>query len=387
VKQHGLCQVMVLVSVLCLGHQVRAQESPLASWESGSGSPVVVVLHGGPGAEHSYLLPEWRRLEEFSTVVFYDQRGCGGSADLPGPYTWSQHVEDLDLLIRDHARGRPVVLAGSSWGAILALLYGLEGKEPIEGIILSGYPGWWGPESTAGGSDLFRVSPREEGVDPGPLSRRLSQPDTLSSGQSIGGYAADSVVGSRIVDSGNSAVNGDILSGARTMPSEDALAVLKTPILIFSGDRGGNVPDGGVNLVRIAPNATRVVIRDAAHDPWAADPDAFFGAVEDFLGALGLTDTSETGAAGSGRRRPDSPRSRPPFLISSQVDSLHAAAEGDSHARNREVDVLELRLASPPDARCVGSGSTHVRGRDLGEGDRSRDRQSVDRDHRVCRRP
>src|SRR5260370_23170906 len=42
--------------------------------------PAVVVLHGGPGAHHDYLLPQYDRLAESPRrrpLLYYDQRGGG----------------------------------------------------------------------------------------------------------------------------------------------------------------------------------------------------------------------------------------------------------------------------------------------------------------------
>ena len=45
----------------------------------GSG-PLVVVLHGGPGASHDYLLPQYDLLATRRSLLYYDQRGGGQSA-------------------------------------------------------------------------------------------------------------------------------------------------------------------------------------------------------------------------------------------------------------------------------------------------------------------
>jgi len=272
-----------LVCLAFSGNSAEAQEAEVASWEFGSGSPVVIVIHGGPGVEHSYLLPEWKGLEESAAVVFYDQRGCGESENLPGPYPWQQHVADLDHLIRQRSRGRPVVLAGSSWGADLALLHGLEGTEKIEGIIISGYVGWMGRKNTPD-----HLLARQDSVEQGIPVVPWPEPDTLSSGHGIGGQVADSIVSTRVVQPNNPRSYSEVYETSSSMPPQKALAGLKIPVLIISGDRGGRLTDGGGHLAKILPNAERVIIRDAAHDPWAADPEAFFRAVADFLRSLGL---------------------------------------------------------------------------------------------------
>src|SRR3990172_8216739 len=101
---------------------------------------MIVVLHGGPAATHDYLVPEWTILASVARVVFFDQRGCG-EAPKRGPYSWRQLARDLDTLIAQLAGG-PVFVAGSSWGAQLALLYAYHHPERVHGLILSGLPQW-----------------------------------------------------------------------------------------------------------------------------------------------------------------------------------------------------------------------------------------------------
>ena len=59
--------------------------------ELGAGRPAVVVVHGGPGSTHDYLLPLARLAEDGWPVVHYDQLGNGGSTHLPdsAPDFWT----------------------------------------------------------------------------------------------------------------------------------------------------------------------------------------------------------------------------------------------------------------------------------------------------------
>jgi proline iminopeptidase len=88
--------------------------------------PKLLVLHGGPGADHRYLLPQMLHLGETHDLLFYDQRGGGQSkADARIPITWETHVEDLGAVVEEFALD-PLSLVGYSWGAMLALLYAVE---------------------------------------------------------------------------------------------------------------------------------------------------------------------------------------------------------------------------------------------------------------------
>ncbi len=85
--------------------------------------PDVVVLHGGPGAHHDYLLPQYDALATGRRLVYYDQRGGGRSPVARDvPVGWQEHVADLDALL-EKRRLDHTTLLGYSWGGLLALLY------------------------------------------------------------------------------------------------------------------------------------------------------------------------------------------------------------------------------------------------------------------------
>jgi proline iminopeptidase len=88
-----------------------------------SGKPVLIVLHGGPGADYRYLLG-LKALADDYQVVFYDQRGTGLSPRVPAAeITVQSFIDDLDAFVEAFGRGRPVHLLGHSWGAMVASAY------------------------------------------------------------------------------------------------------------------------------------------------------------------------------------------------------------------------------------------------------------------------
>jgi proline iminopeptidase len=98
--------------------------------------PAVVVLHGGPGAHHDYLLPQYDLLVRARSLLYYDQRG-GGRSPVPRevPVGWREHVADLEAL-RTHWGLERLALLGYSWGGLLAVLYVLEHPQRIERLAL-----------------------------------------------------------------------------------------------------------------------------------------------------------------------------------------------------------------------------------------------------------
>lgn len=108
----------------------------------GSGPPVV-VLHGGPGAHHDYLLPGFDTLATGRELIYYDQRGGGqSSVAREVPVGWREQVADLEAL-RVLWDLETLTLLGYSWGGLLALLYALEHPERVGRLALvSPAPCW-----------------------------------------------------------------------------------------------------------------------------------------------------------------------------------------------------------------------------------------------------
>jgi proline iminopeptidase len=105
--------------------------------------PPTVVLHGGPGAHHDYLLPHFDALARDRELIYYDQRGGGRSpVSREIPVGWREQVLDLEAL-RQEWGIEQLTLAGYSWGGVLALLYAIEFPNRVERLALvSPAPAW-----------------------------------------------------------------------------------------------------------------------------------------------------------------------------------------------------------------------------------------------------
>jgi len=99
----------------------------------------LLLLHGGPGAAHYYLLPLGALADE-RPVVFYDQLGCGQS-DSPQDisiYTIQRSVDEVDA-VRQALGLQEVILYGHSWGSMLAIEYLCQGRgSGVRKLVLAG---------------------------------------------------------------------------------------------------------------------------------------------------------------------------------------------------------------------------------------------------------
>jgi len=98
----------------------------------GQSGPLVILLHGGPGAP-GYMAPVARGLADRFRVLEPFQRGSGGE-----PLTVARHVADLRELIESDGAGERPALVGSSWGAMLALAFAAAHPDLAGPLVLVG---------------------------------------------------------------------------------------------------------------------------------------------------------------------------------------------------------------------------------------------------------
>jgi proline iminopeptidase len=116
--------------------RIPVGNADLYSREVGQGT-AIIVLHGGPDFDHSYLLPDLDRLSDSYHLIYYDQRGRGRSADRvkPEDVTLASDIEDIEK-VRQFFHLNSVVLLGHSWGTVLALEYALRYRDRVSRLIL-----------------------------------------------------------------------------------------------------------------------------------------------------------------------------------------------------------------------------------------------------------
>lgn len=282
----------------------RSTDQPLYWARYGpAGAPRLLVLHGGPGAHHDYLLPQLLALTEAGggrELVFYDQRGGGRSKSTDHePITWRTQVRDLGDVIAEFGLAQPT-LVGYSWGGLLALLYASETARdtalPAVGALVLIDPA---PISRHYRSVFEReFARRQAGADVERLradivGSHLREQDPEAFRQrsfelSVAGYFADpqsaqDLTPFRVMSRVQQSVWESL--GDLDLAADGRLASIRVPTLIVHG-REDPIPLASSEKAARIVGAQLVVLEHCGHVPYVEQPAALFSAIDIFLHSL-----------------------------------------------------------------------------------------------------
>jgi proline iminopeptidase len=257
--------------------------------------PKLLLLHGGPGADHCYMLPQMLELGEAYDLLFYDQRGGGRSkSDSRDPITWRTHVEDLGAVVTEFGL-EPLSLVGYSWGGMLALLYTIEQRKnphlvpPARLALMSPAPltleyrrafeaefnrRQQAPEIHELREDLAKSGLREK--DPAAYRQRAFE-------LSVAGYFADpskarDLTPFRVV----AKVQQSVWESLGNFDLIGDLEGIKIPSIVIHG-RDDPIPLASSVEASRAIGTDLVVLDDCGHVPYVEQPKHLFSALDTFL--------------------------------------------------------------------------------------------------------
>jgi proline iminopeptidase len=130
--------------------------------------PTLLLLHGGPGFDHSIYKPAYSALADAAQVIYLDHRGNGRSEDGPREgWNLARWGDDVRAFCDVLGIANPIVL-GASFGGMVALAYATRHPDhPSKLVLIS--------TEAAGGTHLDRrvaLFERFGGPEVGALARR-----------------------------------------------------------------------------------------------------------------------------------------------------------------------------------------------------------------------
>lgn len=271
--------------------------------EFGRGEPWI-VLHGGWGAEHSYLVDAFEWLGSRYHLVFYDQRGSlrspfqvykqGAGKTCPDELiTVEKHIEDLERLRIELGLDK-LNLAAHSMGNFLALSYLKKFPNRVKGLILLA-PATLKTADTEEESLLqkqqqeavkslfdrpeLQALKKQEGLDKKDLSNKEKYHEWRIRFAAVNLYHIDRWKELRGGMAFHNSAAGN--AAAKSMPKAyNFLGDLRShpyPITIIIGDH--DFGDLGLKnhkrWVTGIPNVELAVVKDAGHAIWLDQPDEF----------------------------------------------------------------------------------------------------------------
>lgn len=112
----------------------------------GSGSPTVVIAHGGGGPSslelHWGFGPTLNSIAAVTTVCIYGRPGTYRSEARPGPQTIQTQADDLLSFIDAIGIEEPPIVLGYSWGGLIAQLAAYQHPDEIAGLLLLDSSHW-----------------------------------------------------------------------------------------------------------------------------------------------------------------------------------------------------------------------------------------------------
>ncbi|MFD8077009.1 alpha/beta fold hydrolase [Streptomyces sp. NPDC059718] len=258
-----------------------------------SGPPLLVV-HGGPDWDHTYLRRPLDRLAGHRRIVLPDLRGCGrstrGLAD--GHYTPDAATADLVRLLDALGIGRTDVL-GFSYGGLIAQRLALAAPGRVRRLVIASssvlpvppdaFDGWREREERLAAEAAVWSDPSLSGAALTRAAAVASARANVWREEALPGYL-DVLRGVRFTAEWLRPWQAGTLPGPRRPGDPGRLAALGVPVLLLHGRQDMTFPVGLVApTLRLLPSARAAVIEEAGHMTHVDQPDAWLEALEDFL--------------------------------------------------------------------------------------------------------
>ena len=276
--------------------RIQVRDTSLYVSITGTGYPLV-LMHGGPGADHLTLLP-LRELADQFTLIFYDHRCNGRSHGAPvSSMTFENLTADADALRCELGYDRWAVL-GHSFGGHVALEYALRYPGSVSHLVLvdTGADSRWSQQNAAQvlagrgysreKTELVRRWFNGE-FEPRQMSLILMRiGSAYYSRPSLSLVARDLIRGewrSKMRPEAMIFGGRHLLKGWTVV---DRLGEITAPTLIIAGrDDFIFPPEHQRELAAGIPGARLELIDQAGHNPHAEQPAAVMRAIRDFISA------------------------------------------------------------------------------------------------------
>ena len=250
--------------------------------------PTLLLLHGGPGFDHSGFKPAFAPLTDIAQIVTYDHRGHGRSDERPASeWTLETWADDVVRLCDTLGIEKPIVL-GQSFGGFVAQRYLARHPGHAAKVILS---------STSAAFNLERKLPVFERLG-GRAVRELAEtfwraPDEANTEAYLRDVhplyntrRAPNDDGKRRARYRLEILRHFIVNEMHAMNLLPGLAQARCPVLVMAGAQDPVCPPADSEDIAAALPAQLAelqVYANSGHGAWRDEPEAAFAALRRFI--------------------------------------------------------------------------------------------------------
>jgi proline iminopeptidase len=253
----------------------------------------LLVLHGGPGLNHSYFTPHLNELEKKFTLIYFDQRACGKSA-IPSSDSISIKflVGDIEA-IRKKFKIEKLNILAHSWGALQAVQYARAHSDNVDKLILSN-PSMLSREYDEQAAQLVKKNTtREDSIKLANMSqgemdaRKYEEMFLISFRPSAFNKENVSKINLNLPKNFASA-NNALFTALMKDPTlgqnlYQSLSGLNFPVLIIHGDADVIPYESIERLSKELPQSELAVFKESGHFPFVEETKLFNATVGEFL--------------------------------------------------------------------------------------------------------
>ncbi|RUR19303.1 alpha/beta fold hydrolase [Legionella sp. km535] len=266
------------------------------SEESLKTKPYLLMIPGGPGANHSNY-SDYDCLQEKANIIYYDPRGCGLSAKGdPSTYTMDNNIDDIHHIIRELNLDQVIVL-GKSCGAMHALGFTIRYPDQVSRLILAaGAP-----------SHAFLETGKSIVLEKG-TEEQIKVCETLWSGSFKNQEEVDhyfsvmkpfyswKIRHNEPVDRpaplypySFDALNQGFRTQVWRFDFQDQLSTVQCPTLVLVGEEDWiTSPVYSKQMAEGIPNSKLIIFEQSDHSMESDVPEQYFGAINTFIPSLPL---------------------------------------------------------------------------------------------------
>jgi L-proline amide hydrolase len=263
----------------------------------------LVVVHGGPGCTHDYVLSIAAIADTGRPVIHYDQLGNGRSTRLPdmGEDFWTVDLflAELDNLLSVLGVKDRYFLLGQSWGGMLGAEHAIRRPAGLKALIISNSPAsmaLWASEAKILRGDL--PPEVEEALDRHEAAGTTSDPEYLAAQKVYYDLHVCRVVPNPPeVQRTNDYMEQDahvynVMNGPneffcigtlRNWTVVDQVKMITAPTLLASGRFDEATPGTVQPFFDSIPDVRWEIFEHSSHMPFVEEPERYFSVVEAFL--------------------------------------------------------------------------------------------------------